>query len=1005
MVTLVVMLVGIVSFFRIPIDLMPDTSVPTLNVYAKYSGAGPEDIEKLVTKPIEDALSSIEGLRHLQSTSKSGSSSVQLVFDWSVNLDDAMRDVQQQIDQVERRLPEEVNKPRVRKYDPNNVSVIVFGVISEDNPVEMSRRVAEEMVPQLSRIDGVGEVKVHGETHQEVQVVVDLKKLKALQLTISDVANVIKKQNFTMSAGTVQTGVQRQALRITADINNLRTLKRMVVKTLDEGQVSLRDVATVQLHPAKRRSISYTDGVRSIRLAIYKAPGANTVEVSKAVQKVIEGFRKQSQDITFVELFNSALYIKSSIRNVNFSVLYGGCLAIIVLIVFLRNFRSTLVIGVSIPVSVIAAFALIHFYGLSLNLMTIGGLALGIGMLVDNAIVVLENIMRLRQGGMSREAASIQGGNEVQSSIIASTITTLIVFLPVIFMGGVTSLLFKELALVVVFTMLVSLIAAILLIPTLTMLFIRRKDYIAGQEEVGAWGVLAAFFQRVENIYISILQECLRCRFWTILICILLLVSSLVLIPRIGSEFMPAADSDEVSLRISMPSGTEQAVVEQNMVAIVKTIREEFPEVKHAISYISDSEESDWAYIRLRLVPSSQRSETARELMNRMNEGFANLPGLSVRGQVSSSPFTPRLPNTSGDLVEIEIRGHNLDQFDVIAQQVKEHFEQIAGVQEIHIPSKRTRVEKLVKIDKLKVAEMNIPLQSLATEIKTALSGTNAGYYLKDGVEYPIRLTISGQEQVSVEDILGLTINNKSDEPIMFGNLINIVNYEGLSTIRHDDRQRIMRLNVDLSVTSGESFILEEMEKVIRDMSIPAGFSVILGGNYQEQKKSNRDLMLSLMLVVLLVYMVMAAQFESLKHPFVIMFSVPLGTIGVLWVLFLTGTTFNMQSNMGCVMLAGIVVNNAILLVDQTNRLREQKLCILDALIESGRRRLRPILMTTATTVLGLLPLALGFGDGGEAQAPLARVVMGGLISSTFITLVLVPVIYSLFERKEKSEC
>lgn len=1005
MATLIVMLVGIVSFTRIPVDLMPDTSVPTLSVTAGYPGAGPAEVEKLVTRPLEDALSSIEGLRHIQSTSNAGYCRVRLVFDWGADLEKVMRDTRELIAKVERRLPEDVETPALRKYDPNDLPVLVYGITSDDDPVGLTRKLEDEVVPLLTRIDGIGDVEVLGGSWLEVQVVTDLKKLKALKLSVSDIANVIKKQNFTVSAGSVETGMRRQDLRISADIDQLSELRHTLVQSYAEGDVFLSDVAMVELTPARVRSVSYVDGVRGLRLAVNKVAGANTVAVAQEVNRAIAQMQKRNPDVKFTEVFNTAIYIESSIKNVNFSALYGGVLAIFVLIVFLRNMRSALVIGISIPVSVIATFALIYFNGLSLNLMTIGGLALGVGMLVDNAIVVLENIMRLRHNGHSLFEASIKGGAEVQSSIIASTITTLIVFLPVIFMKGVTSLLFKELAIVVVFSMLVSLASAVLLIPTLASLLVRGSDDPETHVERGFWGVLARFFDRVEKRYVRILRESLKSRGWTITICLLLLGTAGVLIPKIGSEFMPSADTNEIRITATHARGTSQEVILESMLSIVNTLKADFPEVLHSMGYIRDDSENNRANINLLLVAPSERKETARALNYRIMERFSTMPGVSIRGYVPNSPFMPKLPNTTGNLAEIEIRGYNLDQFEPFALQLKASLEEIADVEEIQIPEYRKRSEKLVKIQKIKTAELGISLQTLSTEIKTYLSGLTAGNYLQDGIEYPIRLTVAGYRDVSPEDILTLTVNNKSDEPIMFNNLLHIEDYEGPARIDRDNRQRIMSLGVTLADTGRESFVLEEMEDALNTMPMPAGFSVALGGTYQQQKKSNRDLMISLVLVVLLIYMVMAAQFESLLHPFVIMFSVPLAAIGVLWMLYLTDTTFNMQSNMGCVMLAGIVVNNAILLVDQTNMLREQKMPMMEALLEAGRRRLRPILMTTATTVLGLLPLAIGMGDGGEAQAPMARAVMGGLLSSTFITLVLVPVLYSLFENRKKKQC
>jgi hydrophobic/amphiphilic exporter-1 (mainly G- bacteria), HAE1 family len=1002
MATLIIMLIGTVSFFRIPIELMPDTSVPTLSISARYSGAGPTDVEKLVTQPIEDALNSLEGLRFIQSYSESGSCQIRLVFDWGMDLDEAIRNVSQLIDRVERHLPEEVIKPTIRKYDPNDLPVLVYGVTTKENQAALTRKLEDEVFPILTRIEGVGEVDLLGETDLEVHVVFDLQKLKVLKLSVADVANIIRRENFSMSAGKIQTGIQQQGMRISTDVIELEELSDTIVKSLPTGVVFLKDVATISMEPERITSLSYVDGVRGLRLAISKTPGANTVKVASEVQKVIEQLQKRNRDFTITEVFNTAVYIERSIQNVNFSVLYGGFLAICVLVIFLRNFRSTLVIGVSIPISVIATFGLIYFSGLSLNLMTIGGLALGIGMLVDNAIVVLENIVRLRHTGLSVKEASIQGGSEVQSSIIASTITTLIVFLPVLFLEGVTSLLFKELAIVVAFAMLVSLASAILLIPTLTSLVIRRRDDPEKKVERGFWGVLARGFDKIEGIYVAVLKESLESRGWTIFIVCLVLACSALLIPRIGVEFMPRADSDQIQLSAYVARGTPMDEMKETMISIENTIKEEFPEVRHTLTFIRDDSDNNRASIGLLLTPPGERKESARELYNRIYQRFSTMPGVLVRGGVPRSPFTPRLPNSSGDLVEIEIRGYDLDLFEPVATQVKDAFEQIPGIEEVQIPAYRTRQEKLVKIRKIKTNELGIPFRTVADEIRTTLSGQTAGFYIKGGVEYPIRLLVKDYDTIRPEDILSMTVNNRSDEPISFSNIIDIVDYEGPARIEHDNRQRIIKLDVDFSVDKGESFILKEMEATLNEMTFSSGFSVVLGGNYQQQKESNRNLMMSLVLVVMLVYMVMAAQFESLKHPFVIMFSVPMAAIGVLWMLYLTGTTFNMQSNMGCVMLAGIVVNNAILLVDQTNALRERKVALFEALVEAGRRRLRPILMTTATTVLGLLPLAIGLGEGGEAQAPMARVVLGGLLSSTFITLILVPVVYSLFERKTK---
>lgn len=997
MIALIVVLMGCIAFLRIPIELMPDTTVPTLTVRVNVNGTSPTEIEKNITRPIEDTLSSLEGLKNITSSSRSGRCFIRLIFDWGVDISEAQREVLQRVAKIEKDLPPEASTIFVQKYDANDLPLLVFGITSEISIPNITNLLEDQLLPILMRIEGVSNVDIWGGTEREVQVSMDLKKLKALKLSITEIANILKKKNFTLSAGTITTGNTRTTLRIAADINRIWKLRNLVIKNNDDGNIFLNDIATVRLIPRKNNHISYVNGERGLRIALYKSSGSNTVKVAKNAIQVIERFHKANQKFSYTEIFNTSIYVENSINNVLFSVLYGGILAIVVLIVFLRNLRSTLVIGISIPISVIATFALLYFNDLTLNLMTIGGLGLGIGMLVDNAIVVLENIMRLRKKGLSVLEAAIQGPREVRSSVIASTITTLIVFLPVIFIQGVTSLLFKELAIVIIFSMLVSLIVAIFLIPTLSALLLSKTEKI---KEKGIWRFFEQGFEWVDFKYNEILKTSLENRFSTLFICFLLFVSALVLIPRIGSEFMPYADPGEVRVYANMGKGTPMEVMEENMLHMVQVIKSEFPEVKNSMAYIRDATESNWAFINLSLVSAKERSMSAKQILSKIRERFHSLLGVKVSGRVPKSPFVPKMPNSSGNNIDIEIRGYNLNRFFPIALQLKERLETLEGIEEVNVPEERTKNEKLIVADRQKISDLGLSLPSLATEIKTLTTGLQGGKLIDRGEEYKIRIQAKENENLTSEDILSMSVYNKYEEPIMMSNLVRVEDYVGPDRIERDSRQRILRLGIETNDFINESVTVQEIQELLQDFPTPAGFGILIGGNYQEQIESNRDLATSLILVILLVYMVMAAQFESLIDPFIIMFSVPMAAIGVLWILYLTNTTFNMQSNIGCVMLAGIVVNNAILLVHQANEIGKTKRSAKESIVLAAKQRLRPILITTTTTILGLTPIALGFGDGGEAQAPMARAVLGGLISSTFITLVLVPIIYSFFKKK-----
>ncbi len=1001
MATLMVVLLGSLSFFRIPMDLMPDTSVPTMSVITNYPGSSPKEIERLITRPLEGALSGLEGLKLITSTSNSNRSVIRLVFDWGSDIDDRQQRVREVISRSERQLPKDTDKPNVRRFDPNDLPVLVYGITSTHlDPVELTRQIDDAVSSSLSRLDGVGNVDSWGGSYEEVEVMVDLKKLKAHKLTLTDLSNAIKKQNFSLSVGKVKTGLKSQNLRVSMEPNSPHRLRQLVIKTLDTGIILLKDVADIKQQTAKLWADTYVDGTKGLRLAVFKVPGANTVEMAKEVKAVISNFDQRSSDIQFTEIFNSATYIENSISNVNRSVLYGGLLATFVLIVFLRNLRSAIVVGVSIPVSILATFSLMESYGISLNLMTIGGLSLGIGMLVDNAIVVLENIVRLHQKGERLDLAAAKGGQEVQASILASTITTLIVFLPVLFMDGITSMLFKDLTIVVAFSMIVSLLTAILLIPSLTALFLKGEQQSKAQAQNPVWHHLNVFFENIEGLYVKVLASSLRARAWTLTLCCLLLVSALMLIPKIRVEFMPSADSDQLRLTAFMAKGTPYETLKKNMLNIIHILKSEFPQIKHSVSYLKDTDDNDRAWFQLCLLPSGEREVTAREMLKQIKARCSALAGVRIHGRLPRSPFTPKLPNSSGAIANVEIRGYDLKLFESTAEQIKTNLETIPGVDEVIIPFQSLNREKVIRIDRIKTSELGLSPQHIAQEIKTVNSGLKAGKITQGGLEYPIQIRTHDQHSRNSDDILGLTVYNRFDEPILIDNLVKLQEEDGPNRIDRNNRQRILTLSLDLDEEFNVNSLLGELTARINEIPCPPGFTLNLGGSYQQQIESRRELMISLALVVVLVYMVMAAQFESLKHPFIIMISVPLAAIGVLWTLFLTDTSFNTQSNMGCVMLAGIVVNNAILLVDQANKLLRSNMAPKEAIVEAGRRRLRPILMTTSTTVLGLFPLALGLGDGGEAQAPMARAVMGGLISSTMITLVLIPIIYTFTERR-----
>ncbi len=731
----------------------------------------------------------------------------------------------------------------------------------------------------------------------------------------------------------------------------------------------------------------------------------------KEALKELEAINHDIPQIKIMPIIDTSEYISRSISNVGSSAVYGGLLAIVVLLVFLRNVRSTIIIATAIPVSIIATFALLYFGGYTLNIMTLGGLALGIGMLVDNAIVVLENIFRMRENGVGLEKAAIEGTEEVTAAIIASTLTTLAVFLPLVFMRGMSGVMFKQLSIVVAFSLMCSLIAALTLVPMLCerVLPALSKDSTA-KKTMGKklYDITGLFFKSLENNYKAMLHVALNHRIAVIISAAILLGASLLLVPYVGAELMPATDEGEVRVNVEMQVGTKLDLVDEKMKEIEAIVNKNVPEARNVVTSIGGggyrTSGSNNGELRISLVSQSQRSRSSDDIAADLRKKLSNLPGVKVRTRSGQGLFILRMGSSGDDRIQVEIRGHDLDTADALALQVRDLIQSVDGIADTQISRESGSPEELIVIDRQKAANMNLTVSKIANALQTILSGSTTGYFRQGGDEFTILVKLKNAEQMNLDDILNLTLVNSQNEPVVLKNVVNIVPQSGPVMIERLDQERVVTVSAD----PGErplSAALADVQKLLATIPVPRDFSIAIGGDFEEQQKSFHELLLSCILALILVYMVMACQYESLRDPFVVMFSVPLAAIGVILMLFFTGTTFNVQSFIGCIMLGGIVVNNAILLVDHTNLLRRRdSMPLREAIEEAGRRRLRPILMTATTTVFGLVPLALGLGEGGEAQAPMARVVIGGLISSTFITLIFVPVVYSIFERKHFSK-
>lgn len=1005
MVTLIVVILGLVSLDRLRIDILPNIELPTISVRTSYEGASPEVMEQMVTQIIEEIVGTVPGVEEITSSSSEGSSRVRIRFAWGTNVDTAALEVQAKIEDEISELPDDIDRPRVSKFDINSFPVVLLGISSGLDPVELTSLVEEQIRYRFTRLPGVAQLDLWGGFPREIRVEIDAGRLNALGLPLSRILEALRDANLDVPTGKIEEGRFEVTLRAPAQFADIEEIRNTVLAIRDGAPVTLGQVAEVKDTYERRTRYVRVNGERGLRVAIRKQADANTVEVANAVMAAIDDINRDFPQVKIVPVINQGDFIQRSIANVANSVLYGGVLAVIVLLFFLRNLRSTLVISLSIPISIIATFALIYFGGFTLNLMTLGGLALGVGMMVDSSIVVLENIFRHRdEKGEPPALAAVSGAKEVGPAIVASTITTLVIFLPLVFMRGVAGVLFQELAYVIAFSLICSLLVALTIVPMLASRLIKARDE-ERQHRSGIVGKLingtGKALRDLENGYARFLRRILQRRWTTLGIAVGALALSLLLVPLIGSELLPPSDEGEVRIDGDIELGTRLEIVDRQTRIMERIVNDAVPEIVSQVVSVSDGE----GEIRISLPPSTQRERSNVEIADDLRERLdGRIPGMEIRIRAPQGQFLlGRLLGGGGeDNLTIEIRGFDLDVLDRLSQRVGAILEDVEGITDFEISREDRIPQQRIEIDRNKIADLGLSVRDVTQMISTAIAGSQAGEYRSGGYSYRILVQMAGAEQMSLDEVLGLIIVTPDGEKVALRNLVTTEPDFGPVEIERKDQQRVATVRANI-VGRDVGSVAEEVQGLLDEIVRPDGYDLAVAGAYEEQRQATRELLISLVLAIVLVYMVLACQYESFRNPLVVMFAVPMAAIGVCVTLFLTRTTFNLQSYIGCIMLGGIVVNNAILLVDQAGQLKDGGMSVAAAISEAGRRRLRPILMTTATTILGLIPLALGIGEGADAQAPLARAVVGGLLGSTLISLALIPAMYSLFNPERKA--
>lgn len=1011
MMTLIVVVLGLVAFDKLQIDLLPSIELPTVTVRTQYDGADPVVMERRVTQIVEEIIATVPGIEEINSSSYEGNSRVRVKFGWGSDIDTVALDVQTTLEDEISELPDDITGPRVSKFDVDSFPVVILGISSALDPVELTDIIENQIRYRFTRIPGVAQVDPWGGYNREVRVEVDPERLKALGLPLDQMLDAIRNANLDLPAGKIEQGKYQVTLRAPAEFSNLQQIRDTVIARHEGELVTLGQLAEVKDTYAKLTRIIRVNGDRGVRVAIRKQAGANTVEVARAVLSEVEQINAALPQIEIIPVTNQGNFIEIAISNVAQSVLYGGSLSVLVLLFFLRNLRSTLVISLSIPISIIATFALLYFSGLTINLMTLGGLALGVGMMVDSSVVVLENIFRrhqeLQQPG--RDAA-IQGTSEVASAVIAGTLTTLVIFLPLIFVKGVAGVLFKELAYVIMFSLFCALIVSLSLVPMISARLLKQPHSAGRQSGIteNLSQIASKLFNALDNFYHDLLSLVIRFRWLTIAISVLLFAGSLKLTSYIGSEFMPPSDEGEVRIKGVMEVGTRLDLIDQQTRLLEEIVYPAVPEVTSSV--VNASTSGTWGRanavgeIRLTLLPAAERLRSNEEIATDLRKLLKDqIPGMKIQVRAPKGQFLLNRLLASDEGLTVEVRGYDLDTLSLLGQQVVDSVQGIEGITDVELSLKSGIPLQEIHVNRNRISDLGLSVREVSEVIETAVAGSQAGEYRIEGNAYKILVQLADAERRSIDEILDLTLTTPDDQRVALRNLVTTETGTGPVTIERKNQQRLIKVNINISGRDQGSIAADIQNRIDR-IARPPGYHLLISGSYEAQQQSNQELLLSLVLALLLVYMVLASQYESLIDPLVVMLSVPLAAIGVIVTLFITNTTLNLQSAIGCIMLAGIVVNNAILLVDQANRLRQEGLKTLDALMEAGRRRLRPVLMTSLTTILALLPLALGLGEGTDAQAPMARAVVGGLLVSTFITLLLVPAVYSIVhpDRSDK---
>jgi len=1009
MIFIAVVILGLYSYLQLPVDYFPKMDPPIISVFTYYPGANAADVEQNITRKLEDGFGSLTGLKKISSKSKDNVSVITLEFEWGANLDEATNEVRNAVGLAERNLPDDVESPTIFKINTSMIPVLMFSVTSTESYAGIKDIVDKRIVQPLNRIEGVGNITAIGAPIRAIMVEVDPRKLDSYNLTVEQISGILAANNLNLPSGNLEMGNSDLPLRLQGEFENSNVIENIIVSNVNGKTIYLKDIATIRDSLKDVDTYERANGGKNIRIMIQKQSDANTVTVAENIKEMMEELKKNlPPDVKVEVLMDSSINTIDSINNLSETLIYALIFVVFVVIIFLGRGRPTFIISLSIPISLIVGFVYMYLSGGTINIITLSSLSIAIGLVVDDSIVVLENITKkLERGGFARESA-IYGTNEVSLAVIASTLTIVAVFLPLTMLGGITGILFRPLGWVVTISVATSVVVSLTLVPMLSSKLLNSKSPSKKSFGGKIYWLSQSLLEKMDNVYEKILSWAVAKRWLVIAISLVVFVSSMFLVKLIGSEFMPASDNNNISAQVKLAQGTILDETIKTAQYLDSVFMNKYPEIEIVSTSAGAGDGNSLAAIfsetgnyiinfTFKMKPRAEREKDIFQIASEMRREIALLPEVEkFYVDAGSSRSSSAMGMGGGSNFEVKIYGNDFDQTNIMAEKIFAALDNIQGTEDILISRDREKTELQLVLDNSKMTSFGLNTATVANAIRNRINGVVATKYKEEGNEYEVIVRYAEQFRHSTDDIENISIMTPQGKLVKVSEITTLKRFYSPPNIERENKVRVVTVSCALSGTDLGT-VQSALEKEIPNMNKPNDITIDFGGSAESMKDSFQSLFMLILLSLILVYIVMASQFESLTEPFIIMFSIPFAFTGVFLALYFFNSTINVISLIGVVMLIGIVVKNGIILVDYTNLLEDRGLTLKKAVVSAGRSRLRPVLMTSLTMILAMIPMIYTSGSGSEMWRPMAIAIFGGLTFSTMVTLVLVPTIYTIF--------